>query len=245
MAGTLGLLTVAITPPSISVVIADSSGVPVFSATVPSSSGAVNTHVRLNGLGNYADCRGTIVFGRTESTAGLPAGIYTFDPSVSVLEPCSIRPDLSGVRSISVTSSGRRWRLSNNVNLVQGANTRIVYDEATNSLTFSAIDGEGFVDDCDCEPNTPPCVQMINGISAGVFEIVGDGGCTDVSVSGNRITIRNTCAEPCCGCPELEALTEGLNNFAATVQRLEEYSALLDARMHSLDKNMDTILQGP
>jgi hypothetical protein len=67
-------------------------------------------------------------------------------------------------------------------------------------------------------------------------EIVGDGRCVEVTTSGNRIIIRDTCSEPCCGCPELELITQRLELQESVLRRVEEYALQLQ------DKIQNTII---
>lgn len=204
----------------------------VFSVSVDANTHEANSSYPVVGEGDYSDARGSIVFGDlTRLAEDFPDGNYLFGI------PCEgavVRPDLRGVRSVKV---GRGGNLSDfirgNINLIEGTNIRLTYLPSQNAIRIDAINGAGFNQECDCETTyqPPDCIRFINGVNADDFSIVGDGKCVEVTTNGNVITISDSCSEPCCGCEELELITQNLRLQEATLSRVEEYADVLRNRI--------------
>jgi hypothetical protein len=84
---------------------------------------------------------------------------------------------------------------------------------------FSALSGEGTVDECVCEGDAAeiPCIKTINGIQPttdGNFNFVGDDCLTFTGIDAG-LKVTDSCCTPCCGCEELEAITRDLELFNA------------------------------
>jgi len=58
-----------------------------------------------------------------------------------------------------------------------------------------------------------------------------------VETSGNKIIISDNCSAPCCGCPELEFITDSLKVLDSTISNLESYSQQLAERISNFVTN--------
>jgi len=221
----------------INLVFKDSAGETVTNITINTVTHIAYTAYDIVGIGeNYDDARGKLIIGDLSQIANdLPQGAYTFSLENAKLEACTIRPDIRGIRSLVVQSGGISSDIiTGKLKLIAGTNCSITYDAATNAIRIDAINipGSGFNQPCECDDNIlPPCIRKINGINIEDLQIIGDGKCVEVTTTGNIITISDKCSSPCCGCVELEFLTNTLGMLENNIGRLDGYSELLNSKL--------------
>lgn len=181
------------------------------------------------GSGDFTDSIGHIVIGNLDEMNELPAGYYTFAPAATYLEIDTIRPMIRGISSlVIVNGTDRSDPIYGDVELVAGNNMRLVVNQVEGEpvqIVFSAIDGEGLNEECACDDESDPgqCIKFINGIPPlpdGNFKMVGNK-CIDVRPIPNGLQFVDLCAEPCCGCEELEAIIRQVDRFADGVATYE------------------------
>ncbi len=207
-------------------------------ATVAASGG---THVfgqayPVVGIGDWFDIRGWMVLGDiARIPEDIPPGTYTYPPDALRLEPRTVRPSLQGVRSLRVETLGElSTPLYDNVTLVAGENVRFEYDDEANAIVVHAEPNESYREDCECEEALTAAtniVRTVNGIPIEDVIIEGDGSCVEIRVEGNKVIISDKCSEPCCGCPELELVTESVKVIERSLSTLEEFSSKLAERV--------------
>lgn len=219
---------------------ADDGAIDVASAVIPRSTHTAGQVYALGGLGDYADSRGFVVLGDLAQLDLQPAGLFQFELAGSRLEPDCIRPYLRGVMSLQADNGvGLSSKVYGNVRLQAGRNMRITVEQAEGEdpvIVFDAIDGEGFTDVCVCQDDSP-AIKSINGVQPdnnGNLQIIGND-CLLVETAGNLITLSDVCSAPCCGCAELEAITEALEAFADKAATLEMFLVNLEARVTQMD----------
>ncbi len=208
---------------------------PVAASTVIARAAHVEgTTYALPGVGDFADSVGRVVLGRLEEIDMQPAGTFNFTPAAGRLDTDCIRPMTTGVSSISVISGGdTSARFTGEVELVAGANIAIAVTTVGSSqqIRIDAIEGAGLTASCDCDEDTqlPEPIRTINGIPpkpGGDFDLVGNR-CIDIAPIAHGLTLTDTCSQPCCGCPELEALTRELEHFGDEATSLRNYASQL------------------
>ena len=207
----------------------------------------VNDGYNITGVGEYEDVRGRIVIGDTSDLVNaFPQGSYYYTNGAAQMEVCTVRPDIRGIRSLQLEQGANlSERIYGHVKLLEGSNIRLTYIPEYNAIRFDAINGAGFNEVCECDdPYSDTCITSINGIAIDDVELIGDGSCIDVRVEGNRILLYDSCSEPCCGCPELEFLTQNLKILESTVSNLENYTAQLSSRMQTFVTNFVLAVQG-
>ena len=178
------------------------------------------------GTGNFTDVRGTITLGSLDDLrAQVPAGSYNF--SGAVMEMCTVRPALNGVRSIRVgAGTAVSDPLYGIVSLVEGSNVKLTYIPEDNAIRFDAIRSDDFNEDCTCSEAAATKIQTINGISVAHLRIEGDD-CVSVKTAGNTITITDKCSFPCCGCEELDFITTRLKFLETAISKIEGFATTL------------------
>ncbi len=173
-----------------------------------------NKPYAIEGIGDFFDSVGRINIGRFDDIKQF-GGTYTFTAAASRLLPAVMRPSLKGVTGLKIINADNEESalLQGDIELVQGDNITLEL-LAGNKLRISAVNNPGFDQLCDCPDDTAgPCIETINNVppdSGGNIELLGTG-CLTIDNSGTaRIVLEDTCAEPCCGCQELDVLrTEG------------------------------------
>jgi hypothetical protein len=194
------------------------------------------------GKDDFDDSVGKIVIGKLSTIDALPAGDYLFDLEDGAVEVDSIRPMISDVRGIvAVNGSDRSERMYGDIELIAGQNillTPIIVTGQDPIIRIDAVEGEGLTEDCICADELSPPIRTINGIpptSTGDFTLLGDE-CIELQSISNGIRLLDICSAPCCGCEELEALTQELEVLG---------NAQITARnfLSNLSKQVETMSQ--
>tara|TARA_R110002020_G_scaffold16515_4_gene58251 strand:- start:7491 stop:7928 length:438 start_codon:yes stop_codon:yes gene_type:complete len=128
------------------------------------------------------------------------------------------------------------------VELVAGSNiqiTPVVVSAGVSKIIISALSGEGTIEPCVCEGDaeTLPCIKTINGIQptpTGDFNFIGDD-CLEITEATNALKIEDVCCAPCCGCTELEAITQDLERFNQQKANLEFFVNDLQSSVTGMD----------
>lgn len=232
----------------LTLVFADALGVQVTVVGVNTDAHVAYQGYTLAGTGDYTDTVGRLVLGDLTNLAQtLAEGIYNFQAAATPMEECTLRPMLRGVRSLRVlTEQNESDYIYGHVKLLAGDNIRLTYLPTYNAIRIDAIDGGGLNEECACADQTgrSNVVRTINGIPIEDVNIIGDGQCVNVEVSGNNIVISDVCSSPCCGCPELEFVTETLKVLEASVSNLESYAQQLADRINTFVTNYILTIAG-
>jgi hypothetical protein len=222
-------------------VLHDNSGNQLASISVTPSTHTTYQGYAFSGSGTYDDVRGKLVLGDLSTLRDdLAEGLYTYTVATAPFEAATIRPMLRGVRSMQIVNEDSESDfIYGHVKLFSGANVLLTYLPTYNAIRIDAIDGEGLTEECECPEDAASSniVRTINGIPIEDVEITGDGQCVNVETEGNRLVITDVCSTPCCGCPELEFLTESLKVLEATMDNLQEYANRLAERIENFVTN--------
>ena len=209
----------------LSIIVSDASDVIIGSTAINTATHISGTFYNLAGQGTYESAKGRIVIGDlTNLSRDLPQGAYTL--SNVYFEVSTVKSDPVGVRSISLVRGDTTLSsLDGNIILDSGNNIRLTKLPTSNSIRIDVVGGEGMTEEVTCDDGyeLPEPIRTINGVNAEDVQIVGDGKCVEVSVSGNQLIIKDTCSQPCCGCKELEYLTSKLEILESTVNVLEQF----------------------
>lgn len=211
-------------------------------ATADVKTHTTNAAYLVAGSGDFADVRGWVNIGDlSRLAADYPDGIYNFTAAQTLLEARVTRPALRGVRSLRIQNgSNVSEPIYGHVKLIAGANIRLSYDPAINGIWIHAEENAGYTEPCPCADaaaGSGGALSTINGIRLNNIEIVGDSECVEITLEGNRLKIKDTCATPCCGCPELEYLTNTLKIMDSSLNTLSNYASGLSARMNTFITN--------
>lgn len=225
------------------------SGDPV---TVATALIARQTHTRnrayaLGGVEPYDDTAGKVVIGRLDTIDVQPAGFWTFEFEATRLDPDAVRPMIRGVSAlVLVNGSSKSEPIRGHVELVSGTNVRLtpLLADGLNAVRIDAVSGEGLVENCVCEGDAAPGepVRSINGVTPdenGNINLIA-GECTQVDPAAGGVRLSDVCSYPCCGCPEVEAITRDLEKFGAQAAGAQ---AFID-QLRVAATTMDTIVLG-
>lgn len=208
----------------------------VAAATIPRSVHTANQSYAVGGIGAFDDTIGQIVIGTLDEINALPPGMYTFAYADGAIETDVIRPMLRAVNRLRVYNNNEfSDYIYGDVTLVAGANIKI--DVATvaetTEITISAISDSGLNQECICATQREgECIRCINGVCSedGNFTFANDA-CVTIEAIPGGLTFSDTCATPCCGCAELEAVTSQINRFGDGVASLQNFVTRLNAEV--------------
>jgi hypothetical protein len=166
--------------------------------------------------------------------------MFEFTLDTARLEADVIRPHIRGVMSIQVQNGTELSKpLTGRIRIVAGTNTRIRVESPSGSnpkIIIDGLEGEGFTDSCVCSDEAEP-IRTINGIppdSNGNFQFLGNQ-CLDIVEGDHILEFQDSCSQPCCGCKELEAVTQALEAFGDRATTLENFLVSLEARVTQMD----------
>lgn len=227
---------------------ADVDNEPVAPVEVATALIARQTHTKnrayaLGGVSPYDDTVGKVVIGRLDAIDEQPPGFWTFDFEATRLDPDAVRPIIRGVSSVTcVNGDQRSARLYGDIELVAGTNCQLVPIVASGQdpiIRINFLQGEGTIEECVCEGDsaqTPP-IKRISGViptPGGDFTIIGSD-CMQIEPIDNGLRLVNTCAKPCCGCEELERITQDLERFGQQAASVEEFVDRLGTSVNTMD----------
>ena len=207
------------------------------------------THVRYNsypirGLGDFADTTGTITIGSLDSIDLQPQGVWGFDLDGARLEPDAVRPQIRGVTGLRVQNGSTvSDPVVGDVVLRAGQNARFTLVEEAGEdpvIVWDAIEGEGLNEECVCTTDlaASPAIRTINqipGDATGDFRLSVDD-CFDLQEIESGLRLVNTCSAPCCGCNELEVITQTLEDLKASQATAEGIINRLQASVDQTDQ---------
>ena len=219
-----------------------SAPIPVATALIARPLHTRNKVYALGGVAPFDDTVGKIVIGRLEAIDDQPPGFHTFDLDGGRLDPDAIRPIIRGVSSIVLSNRGQLSPpLYGDIELVAGTNIQLVpifVSGQDPKIRINAISGEGTVDACVCEGDeaqTAP-ITKINGVApttAGNFNFVGSD-CIQIETIPNGVRVVDVCAKPCCGCAELEKITQDLKRLLSQVGSVDGFVDRLQVNVETM-----------
>jgi len=218
------------------------------------------------GMGLYTDVQGRISFGELSNIAQfIGEGTFEFGSVEARLEDRAVRPDLRSLRFLQVFDPAGSLSdpITGTVRLIPGSNIQLAYEAAVvvdipdpvtgdlvptvitpAGIRIDAINAGDFDEECACESTfpQPDPIRMINGVTgdlAGKVLFESLEGCLQISSGGsNVLTIQDNCCTPCCGCPELEFITQQLIILEDSIQKLERRAEDLDTRQQTFFTNV-------
>lgn len=215
---------------------ADQQTVDVAAANIVRSNYQPNRSYALGGIGNFDDCVGRIVLGHLDEIDKLPPGQYEFNQAGGELETDAIRPMLRAVTRLQVLNNNELSEaIYGDVTLVAGNNVRITavnYGLET-EIIFDAIANVNLNNECFCDvPDDGECIKCINGVCSGDGNFVfAQDDCVQITPMSNGLKFEDTCAQPCCGCTELDAIVDQINRFGDGVTTLQNFVTRLGSEV--------------
>lgn len=201
----------------------------------------------IEGEGDFEDCVGRITIGKLDNVKRY-GGTYTFHEDASRFLPTVLRPSLKGVSALRVINANNEESdlIQGDIELIAGDNIQLEVTSGggsePNELRISAVGNTNYEEECDCPDTTSGrCIETINGIApdnTGNFELNGDG-CLTLEAQPNGVKFTDTCADPCCGCTELEVLRSELGRLA---NQINTQRAFAQRAMANIEQLRDVIL---
>lgn len=211
--------------------------VSVAAVNIAKSVHVPNRSYAIAGFDSFDDSVGQIVIGKLDEIEGLPPGLYEFTSAGGAIESDAIRPMIRGVTSLRVANGAELSdRLYGDITLVAGTNMRLGVNlggEDGPEIVFNAISGLNLNENCVCQdPKEPECIRCINGVCSNDGQYTfSQGDCIEITPTVNGLIFTDTCAKPCCGCEELDALTTQVDRFSDGVQTLQNFVTRLSSEV--------------
>jgi hypothetical protein len=183
---------------------------------------------------------GSIVIGSALAMLASSAGQYSFVQAATQILPTVVFPAAPSVSSITfVDSFGGSTVLTGAVTLQGGSNASLSI--AGQIITIGMQSGVVLEDPC------PGCVDQgglkrlpirsINGVSpdtSGNIQLQGTG-CLSITPGQYQLILNDTCAQPCCGTPELDLLAQNVQTISTLQQDLTNRIAAVEAGLRQVD----------
>lgn len=215
----------------------------IASRSITAAEHTENKQYHIEGRGAFADSVGRIAIGKLDEIWKY-GGTFRFDATATPLLPTTLRPSLRGVISLRIVNSSNEISglLQDDIELVAGENIGLTMVDAGGGLKrlrISAQPNEDFLEDCECPDQTQrEPIYTINGVgpdSGGNLQLEGLG-CVVVNNTAvaNGIRLEDSCAEPCCGCAELDVIRTELDKWVTQTNTQLNYAQRLMSAVEQL-----------
>lgn len=178
---------------------------------------------------------GSVTIGNLSNIDQQPAGLWLFDNAGARLQPRCVIPSIGGVVGIQIKQgSNLSDILQDTVILESGSNSRIRVDTDTNTIYIDAIGDDQFLEECVCEGGRQQGepIRTINGVAPnanGDFVLQPGRGCISIDSITHGLLFADTCAEPCCGCEELDIIFQAMQTLQAQFANISGFADRLEA----------------
>lgn len=218
-------------------------GTAIGSVTVDRATFARNKTAVFQCTGDFFDTVAKLVIGSLDSVLSY-AGSFEFGLDGGRLSPTVVKPDIRGMNALYLLNGEELSDpIQDDIVFEAGRNALLVLDNTPpdySRIIFSFIEGAGTIVDCDCkEGTTRQPILTIDGIgpnSDGDF-VLEDNECQGLNPITNGLQLVDKCAKPCCGCSELNVVTDKLNFMANQIQTLEGLASRLETQIGFLQIN--------
>ncbi len=211
----------------------------VATSTIPLDNFVEFTSFQITPLPGYPQVGGVVTIGSALAAVAAAVSTYSFTQTATQLLPTVIFPAAPAVASITfVDSFGVSTVLTGAVVLAAGSNASIGISGQT--ITLGMDTGVLIEDPCACTDtggNKRTAVKSINGVTpdvAGNLQIV-PVGCPTIEAGLAQITLSDTCAQPCCGTPEITTLVDTATALDQKQAELANLEAAIEAGLRQLD----------
>lgn len=205
----------------------------IASTTIPRSLHTEGTAYRLTGLGDYSALVGYVVVGTLDNILEEAAGSWSFDEEGARIEQDCFYFVPAYVSSIAVAYGGIRSEpISGDVVLYGESGVVLQRDDSlytdASAIKISLLDTAGYSEFGGVPTsNADEAIRTINQVrpeNSGNINLQGtDCVKIDSTTIPNTILIDDDCSEPCCGCNELQVITNALEDLSTRIAELEAF----------------------
>lgn len=198
----------------------------IGSVTIGSSSFSQFSYYSFNGQGEDFSVLGSLGIGNISSTINEGIGEFLFNSSSTSFEVNSLFVSVPALKTVEIYNSNDQLlhRATEILKLKEGDNIKLEYisspSDPYGSIKISAVNPDDLSEPEECNNTTeilPPCIRKINGVSPNSSGTIFLWGSECIEVEDrptfNALEISDPCSESCCGCVELQALTEALEQL--------------------------------
>jgi hypothetical protein len=219
------------------------AGVTVATANIARGAYSQYQYYALTGVGDFVDATGFVQLGKLDAIDAQPGGQFTFDIDGGNIEGDCLQPQIRAVQSFTIANGNDvSDKIYGDIEFVARRNMRITTAAVggTTQIIFDAIDGEGLSEDCVCDSDDAEPIRFINdvpGTPDGKFFLIGND-CLEIEPIANGLRMKDVCSEPCCGCEELEIVTNQLEQFGRQATTLENFISTLQVQVTQMDRSL-------
>ena len=209
------------------------------------------SYYAFSGQGEDSAVLGSLAIGNVSSTINTGLGEFSFDKDATPFEVNSQFVSVPALKTVEVYDGEDQllYRATEVLKLKEGENIKLTYvtspGDPYGSIRIDAIDGQNLISQSNCENLTdllPPCIRRINGVGPnqdGTIYLVGSD-CIDVidRPTANTLELSDTCSESCCGCIELQALTDALEKLKAQEEAIRNLINTTQSQQSELLANL-------
>ncbi len=210
----------------------------VATITVPLAGFVEFTQYAVVGLPGYTQVGGVAAIGSAGAVLASSSGIFTFAFASTQILPTVIYPAAPSVSSITVIDAlGGTTSLTGAIVLAAGPNGSI--GVASQTITLDVESAVLINDPCACTDTggrLRSAIRSINGVvpdELGNIELVPIG-CVEIETATAQLKLKDSCAQPCCGTPELQTLADNAKN-------LDQFMADMAGRIADLESSVRAV----
>jgi hypothetical protein len=164
---------------------------------------------------------GSVVLGNLAELQQQPMGVWSYTVDGGRIQPRCVIPTFRNGLGVRVDDGESVSDLLKGiVSLRPGPNVSLIVDPITNTLHINAVGNSEYTDDCICDEDRDygDPIRTFNGIGPdgeGNFTVSPGGACLsiDAAPEGHGVVIEDTCAEPCCGCADIDIVNSALQTL--------------------------------
>lgn len=204
----------------------------VATVTIPRSESADYTPYTAVALPGFT-VGGTVIIGGSLSAVAASEGLYSFTAATTLILPTVIFPAAESVSSITFRDSfGVETKLVGDILIAAGDNATV--GVASQTITVGMDTGVLIEDPCPCTDTggrKRTSVKSINGVTpdiSGNIDLV-PVGCVQIETDNGQLKLKDNCASPCCGTPELSLLADAAKNIQQYLVNLATKNSELEA----------------
>jgi hypothetical protein len=190
------------------------------------------------GLPGYTQVGGVAAIGSAAAVLAASSGVYNFVLASTQILPTVIYPAAPSVSSITVIDAlGGSTPLTGAVVLAAGLNGSI--SVASQTITLDIESAVLINDPCACTDTggrLRTSIKSINGVTPDTFGNIDlvPVGCVQIETATAQLKLKDSCAQPCCGTPELQTLADNAKN-------LDQFTADLAGRIADLESSVRAV----
>ncbi len=203
------------------------------------SSALIPTTVNLVPL-NSTLLTGHITINNLIALYNLPNGYWDFDVSGGQIDPDVIHIQPANIKSVSVETENGIVKLTGpNITIKAGNHIKLTVTKEDNQDIIEISDTD--LSDTEIAKLTLGTVKTLNGIepddSGNISLVAGECLYIENDANSHALYLSETCADPCCGCEELNTIQDKTNEFTTVINTINALMLAISNKLLSTDND--------